>query len=267
MVFLILTNETNNMKKEIGLVLSGGGTKGIAEAGALKFLEEKNIFPEVIAGTSAGAIVGGLYSFGKSPDEILEFFKSVYFFNWKHFTLTKPGFINSEVFRLYLKPIIGEIKIKDLKLELLITATDLVQGVTHVFDGDTYLLDAIIASCSVPGLTSPFQKDEMLLSDGGILNNFPSNLIREKCEKLIGVFVSPLQDIEGKQLNSIKAVSTRAYELLSHSVENYKFKDCDWFISPKELSNYGMFESNKARMNEIFKLGYDEAVKTFPENF
>ncbi|GAB1346954.1 hypothetical protein MASR1M104_18530 [Cloacibacterium normanense] len=61
------------MKKEIGLVLSGGGTKGIAEAGALKFLEEKNIFPEVIAGTSAGAIVGGLYSFGKSPDEILEF--------------------------------------------------------------------------------------------------------------------------------------------------------------------------------------------------
>lgn len=267
MVFLILTNETNNMKKEIGLVLSGGGTKGIAEAGVLKFLEEKNIFPEVIAGTSAGAIVGGLYSFGKSPDEILEFFKSVYFFNWKHFTLTKPGFINSEVFRLYLKPIIGEIKIKDLKLELLITATDLVQGVTHVFDGDTYLLDAIIASCSVPGLTSPFQKDGMLLSDGGILNNFPSNLIREKCEKLIGVYVSPLQDIEGKQLNSIKAVSTRAYELLSHSVENYKFRDCDWFISPKELSNYGMFESNKARMNEIFKLGYDEAVKTFPENF
>ena len=84
-----------------------------------------------------------------------------------------------------MKPIIGEIKIKDLKLELLITATDLVQGVTHVFDGDTYLLDAIIASCSVPGLTSPFQKDGMLLSDGGILNNFPSNLIREKCEKLI----------------------------------------------------------------------------------
>ena len=61
------------MKKEIGLVLSGGGTKGIAEAGALKFLEEKNIFPEVIAGTSACAIVGGLYSFGKSPDEILDF--------------------------------------------------------------------------------------------------------------------------------------------------------------------------------------------------
>ena len=67
------------MKGKIGLVLSGGGTKGIAEAGVLQFLEEKNIHPEVIAGTSAGAIVGGLYAFGKSPNEILDFFKSVYF--------------------------------------------------------------------------------------------------------------------------------------------------------------------------------------------
>ena len=255
------------MEKNIGLVLSGGGTKGIAEAGVLKFLEKKNIYPEVIAGTSAGAIVGGLYAFGKSPEEILDFFKSVYFFNWKHFTLSKPGFINSDAFRLYLKPIIGEIKIKDLKKELIINATDLIQGETFVFDGNDYLLDAIIASCSVPGLASPFQKDEMLLSDGGNLNNFPTDLIKGKASKEIGVFVSPLQDVNNDQLNSIKSVATRAYELLSHSVESLKFDDCDWLISPKELSNYGMFESNKTRMNELFQLGYSEAEKTFPEGF
>lgn len=255
------------MEKKIGLVLSGGGTKGISEAGVLQFLEDKKIFPEVIAGTSAGAIVGGLYAFGRTPQEILDFFKSVYFFNWKHFTLTKPGFINSDVFRLYLKPIIGEIKIKDLKKELIINATDLIQGETFVFDGDDYLLDAIIASCSVPGLASPFSKDEMLLSDGGILNNFPSNLVKDKCDKIIGVYVAPLQDVKNNQLNSIKAVATRAYELLSHSVENYKFKDCDWFISPKELSNYGMFESKKTRMDELFQLGYTEAEKTYPDGF
>ena len=255
------------MENKIGLVLSGGGTKGIAEAGAIKFLEENNIFPEIIAGTSAGAIVGGLYAFGRTPEEILDFFKSVYFFNWKHFTFSKPGFINSDIFRTYLKPIIGEIKIKDLRIEILISATDLIQGDTFVFSGDDYLLDAIIASCSVPGLASPFKKNEMLLSDGGILNNFPSNLVRDKCDKLIGVFVSPLQDVEKNQLNSIKSVATRAYELLSHSVENYKFRDCDWFISPKELSNYGMFESKKTKMDELFSLGYQEAEKTFPNNF
>jgi NTE family protein len=57
--------------KSIGLVLSGGGSKGIAHAGAIKFLEEQNIRPTRIAGTSAGAIVK--YSWGKSPDEILDF--------------------------------------------------------------------------------------------------------------------------------------------------------------------------------------------------
>jgi NTE family protein len=66
------------------------------------------------------------------------------------FYVYQTGFINSDIFRLYLKPIIGEIKIKDLKKELIINATDLIQGETFVFSGDDYLLDAIIASCSVP---------------------------------------------------------------------------------------------------------------------
>lgn len=64
----------NNDLKKIGLALSGGGTKGIAQAGVLKFLEEKNMHPNEIAGNSAGAIVGAMYAWGKSPDEILDFF-------------------------------------------------------------------------------------------------------------------------------------------------------------------------------------------------
>ena len=67
--------------KNIGLVLSGGGSKGLAHAGVLQFLEEQNIRPTQIAGSSAGSIVAALYSFGKSPKEILEFFKSIYFFH------------------------------------------------------------------------------------------------------------------------------------------------------------------------------------------
>jgi NTE family protein len=69
--------QTDIASKSIGIVLSGGGSKGIAQAGALQFLSEKGIEPNCIAGTSAGAIVGGLYAFGKSPEEILDFFKSI----------------------------------------------------------------------------------------------------------------------------------------------------------------------------------------------
>lgn len=62
------------MDYRTGLVLSGGGTKGIAHAGVLKFLEEKQIKVDVISGTSAGALVGALYAYGKSPEDILAFF-------------------------------------------------------------------------------------------------------------------------------------------------------------------------------------------------
>jgi NTE family protein len=93
--------------KSIGYALSGGGTKGIAHAGAIKFLEEQRIKPTHIAGSSAGAIVGALYSWGKTPDEILSFFKSIYFFHWKHFTLKKPGIIDPDSFKKYFIEIFG----------------------------------------------------------------------------------------------------------------------------------------------------------------
>ena len=88
-----------NMK--VGLVLSGGGTRGLAHAGVLKFLDEQNIKPDIISCCSAGSIVGSLYAFGKKPEEILDFFQSIYFFNWKHFTFNQPGFVSSILFQRY----------------------------------------------------------------------------------------------------------------------------------------------------------------------
>ena len=70
----------NFSSKSIGIVFSGGGSKGIAQAGVLKFLEEQNIKPLHIAGTSAGAILTALYAYGKKPEEILEFLQSIYLF-------------------------------------------------------------------------------------------------------------------------------------------------------------------------------------------
>lgn len=79
---------------KIGIVFSGGGIKGLAHAGVLKFLEEKAIYPNVISCCSTGSIVGGLYAIGKKQEEILEFFKSIYFFHWKHsaFNIVKGFF-------------------------------------------------------------------------------------------------------------------------------------------------------------------------------
>lgn len=251
--------------KSIGVVLSGGGSKGIAHAGVLKLLEEKEIHPTQMAGTSAGAIVAALYSFGKKPEEILEFFKSIYFFHWKHFTLKKPGIIDSDSFKSYFKAIFGDYKIGDLKIPLQITATDLVKGKLKVFSPDTLVVDAILASSSFPGVLSPYEINGKMYSDGGILNHFPTNLLEGRCDSIIGVYVSPIQNIEKTDLKTIKSVTSRAFDLLYAHGNYQKFNLCDWVIEPKELANYSTFETNKNKMDIIFELGYLDAQKSFIE--
>lgn len=255
----------NNDLKKIGLALSGGGTKGIAQAGVLKFLEEKNMHPNEIAGTSAGAIVGAMYAWGKSPDEILDFFKSVYFFNWRHFTLKRGGMLDSVAFKTYFQDIFGEATIGDLKINTHITATDLVHGRLKIFDNETKIVDAILASTSVPGIVSPHIINGKIYSDGGILNHFPIDLLFKKCDFLIGVYVSSLQVIEPNHLNSMKAVTSRAFNLMSANSDLQKFELCNWLIQPQELSSFNSFDTNKLKMDAIFKIGYESAKGSYAE--
>ncbi len=249
--------------KSIGYALSGGGTKGIAHAGVIQFLEEQQIRPSLLSGSSAGAIVGALYAWGKTPEEILAFFKSIYFFHWKHFTLKKPGIIDSESFIVYFKEVFGEAKMNELKIPLYITATDMVKGKLKIFDNHTQIVDAVLASSAVPGVISPYQIDNNLYSDGGILNHFPTDILQGRCDTIIGVYVSPVQKIEAKDLKSIKAVTTRAFELLSANSNLQKFNNCDWVIEPEELASFNTFETNKNKMDQIFEIGYQTAKKSF----
>jgi len=255
--------QTDLASKLIGIVLSGGGSKGIAQAGALQFLSEKGIEACCVAGTSAGAIVGGLYAFGKSPEEILEFFKSIYFFHWKHFTFKKAGIIDSESFKKDFESILNDTKIGDLKIPVHITATDLVRGKLKVFGSETKLSDAILASSSFPGMLSPYKINGKIYSDGGILNHFPTDLVQGRCDAIIGIYVSPIQNIEVHDLKSIKSVTSRAFDLLYANYNYQKFSLCDWVIEPKELANYSTFETNKSKMDQLFEIGYNEAKSSY----
>jgi len=249
----------------IGIVLSGGGTKGIAHAGVLKFLEEEGIHPSHIAGTSSGAIVSSLYAWGKKPEEILEFFKSIYFFSWKHFTFRKPGFIDSSAFKDYFYDIFKDATLGDMPYKMHITATDLVSGKLRIFSSDTKIADAILASSAFPGIISPYEINGRMYSDGGIINHFPTDILQGRCDKLIGIYVSPIQKIEATDLRSIKSVTTRAYDLLSANSNMQKFTLCDWVISPEELALYSTFETNRIKMDEIFNIGYEAAKKSYAD--
>lgn len=250
-------------KTSIGLALSGGGYKGIAHAGVLHFFEEQGITVNQFAGSSAGAIVGALYLKGIRPLEILEFFKSVNLFSWQHFTLRKAGLMDANSFEGYLTEVFEQSTLADLKTPLFVTATNMETGKLEIFDTDTKVVDALLATSAFPGIFSPYKIGDTLYSDGGILNNFPTNLIHPNNKYIIGVNVCPLQEVHEEDLQSIRSVTVRAYELMTTLNNRQKGTLCDWLIEPKELANYNTFERNKVRMNEIFELGYSTAKESF----
>lgn len=252
--------------KSIGLSLSGGGFKGIAHAGVLQYLKEKDITPTAISGTSAGSIVATLYASGISPEEILHLFKSVNIFNWQHFTLKKAGIMDVNTFDKYIKKAFDEKTLQDLNIPVYINATNIATGKIHFFEPSTKVVDAVLASSAFPGVFSPYLIGDELYSDGGILNNFPTKILKEKCDFVIGSNVCPIQTVPQSDLTTIRSITFRAYDLMTAMSNIVHGRICDILIEPEELTLYSTFERNKKKMDEMFAIGYQEAKKSFEKN-
>ena len=240
-----------------GLVLSGGGVRGVAHIGVIKALEEHGIFPTHIAGTSAGAIVGALYANGNTWQEILDFFRTVPIFRMNKFALHKPGFIDTEKLYDSFKTLLKEDDFSILKLPLHITATNILDGNLKVFTQGE-LIRPILASASFPGVFTPIKIGEEYFVDGGTLNNFPVDLIAPQCEKIIGVYVNPFEKMKIKDLKYSYNVLERAYKIKTAHDSMIKFKDCDILICPNGLKKIGTFSMRD--INAVFELGYEAAM-------
>jgi NTE family protein len=241
-----------------GLVLSGGGARGVAHIGVLKALEENQIEITHIAGTSAGAIVGALYAAGHSWVDILKFFKEVPIFHYKRYAINKPGFIDTIKFYNELSPYFDADDFKSLKKKLYIPATNLIEGTERTFcEGE--LIKPILASAAFPGLFTPIIIDEIPYVDGGVLNNFPIEHLKTSCETILGVYVNPLEKITLEQLKHSYQVANRAYTISFGSQSHPKFKDVDILIAPMMLEKYGLF--NLKDLDAIFEIGYESAMQ------
>ncbi|QRM89369.1 patatin [Lacinutrix sp. WUR7] len=247
----------------IGLVLSGGGVRGVAHIGAIKALEEAGIYPTHISGTSAGAIVGGLYAAGLSWQEILHFFKTIPIFRTNKFTFKKPGFIDTEKLAEEFNSCFPEDDFNSLKKALFVTATNIETGKIKVFNSGE-LIKPILASASFPGVFTPVTIEKSHYIDGGVLNNFPTEPLKELCETIIGVYVNPLKPIKAKSLRHSYSVLERAYKIMAESHAIAKFSDCNLVISPEELIRFSTF--NMKSMDAIFDLGYNSTKEKLANN-
>lgn len=161
--------------KKIGLVLSGGSAYGYAHIGVLEILQENNIPIDVITGTSMGALVGGLYCAGVTTQqmrEILSKFSRRKFIDINPFLLTDGGLLLGTKVEKFLKGIVGNITIENLKIPFRAVATDLESGKKFLFKKGS-LVQAIRSSISVPGIFKPVRMGGMCLVDGGNSDNLP----------------------------------------------------------------------------------------------
>ena len=139
---------------KIGLVLSGGGARGISHIGAIKALMEEGIIFDIISGTSAGAFIGALLAHGYSPDDILEIFLKTYFSGYLRFGFSTGGLLRIDRAEEILKKYIPENTFEALKIPLAVTATDINAGEEICFRKGE-LAKPVLASCCLPGLFKP----------------------------------------------------------------------------------------------------------------
>lgn len=287
-------DKTESSRPKIGLVLSGGGAKGISHIGVLKALEKAGIRPDYIAGTSMGSIVGGLYAIGYSADTLEKMVRGIdwdqvlsnkiplnyiayeekFYYNrylinfpivdWK---LTLPnglieGQMLSEMLSDFAWPASKYENFDEFPIPFRCVATDVSNGQPYIFK-DGPLSKAMRASMSIPTAFTSQVMDSTLLVDGGIINNFPVEILKEMgADIIIGVNVSSAGFDKASEINNIPGILMQmaminALERLPGQIEQ-----CDIYVAPK-LKGYssGSFGSYE----EILQIGDEAGEEAFPE--
>ncbi len=247
--------QSKDMK--IGLVLSGGGARGIAHLGVLKALQEKNIEIAAISGCSAGAIAGAMFAAGYSPDHIFEIVVSTNTLRALRPAWSRVGLLNmKKAEEAYLK-YIPHNSFEHLKIPLTINATNLYAGECVYFSSGE-LLKPVLASCCIPGLFEPIIMHNQTLLDGGILNNMPIEPLKGKYDFIIGSHCNPFG--MNQMPKSMASMVQKSLFLAINNNSKTRLALCDWVIEPPLLKNFDPQDIRKA--HEIFKVGYEYTKAT-----
>ena len=259
----------------VGLALGVGVAYGLCHIGVLKVIEEEGIPIDVIVGSSMGAVVASLWATGKSSREILELTKEFKERRhiWGIIDLTLPylGFLKGNKLYNFLKKHLGNKTFYDVKLPLKIIASDIRKKETRVLEKGL-LRDAIMASCSMPGVFQPFKLKEDFLFDGGMVSPLPTEpLFHMGVKKIIAVNVTPSKEDILSQYEKLKThlVTSRfksnIVEIIFNSIE---LMQSELAARESQLADVvlhpdvgGMHWLELHRSSEFAKRGEDEARK------
>jgi predicted acylesterase/phospholipase RssA/CRP-like cAMP-binding protein len=276
---------TNNA---IGLVLSGGGARGFAHVGVLKAFREMGIEFDAIGGTSMGSLIGAVYAYKLDSeaftDLCIKFASSKQLFD---FTLPIVSLMSSGKMTNVMEELFGDILIEDLWNPFFCVSSNLSQA-KAIVHREGLLRRAVRASVSIPVVFSPIIFDGDVVVDGGVMNNFPVDIMRNLCEggTVIGISVTPPSDkvhtfgqtdsVSGWKvlLNKLNPLSEkeavpsliwtvlRSLEVNNVNLQNQMNDLADLFINPN-LNEFGILDFGS--FEPIIKIGYETALPKLKE--
>lgn len=284
-----LAQEPQELDFKVGLVLSGGGAKGLAHIGALKVIEESGVKIDYIGGTSMGAIIGALYASGYSAKQLDSIFRNTDFetvlqdelprtvrtfyeknnseryaitLPFNKFKVSIPAAISKgqNVYNMLSRLLFHVSDIEDfnkLPIPFFCIATNVETGEAVLFNNG-HLVNSISASGAFPSLFDPIEINGKLLLDGGVVNNYPIEELKKMgADIIIGVDVQDGLDKKDK-LRSATSILLQINNYKTVSDMKLKYKETDIYIKP-DISGYSVVSFNE--VDSIIKKGYDAGFK------
>lgn len=267
----------------LGIAFSGGGVRASSHLGIYKALLEAGIKPEVFAGTSSGSIVATFLALGYSPDDVLKIFKDSsnnildidYLHIAKSILLRRPinGFAKGKSLENILEGYLKGMKIGEIKAKLAIVATDFTYGRQIIFsnyspadhslinddkytwfvdDDRTNLSYLISSSCSLPVVFRPKKYRSLMLLDGGVTNNLPSDLVRAMgATRTISIDLDKVAKIE--QIGIHNTIAQTIGIFMQREIHN-NINDLDVYLNP-QITDVQVLDFS--RIDECFERGYN----------
>jgi NTE family protein len=248
---------------KIGLALGSGGARGFAHVAYLEAIDELGIKIDSIAGSSIGSFLGAYYAAGMSAREIQNVIKTFTLKNFnKLFDLTQireSGIFKGKKMENFLRDTLPVQRFEDLKIPLKIVATDYWNEEEFVFSkGD--LVPAIRASISIPGVFKPYEHNNNLFIDGGIINPLPFNLLVKESDFIIAIDVSGEKELHEKTMPMSVEILLSTFQMMHHIIikQHEPAKHVDIYCKPS-LNGYKSLEFYKSK--EIIESAQGDAKR------
>jgi len=242
--------ETPDSRPRLGLALGGGAALGWAHVGVLQALAAQGIRPDVLAGTSAGAIVAALYAFGVAPDDISPRVGDLTWRRMSHFSLNSLGILTNEGLERAVESAIGEAQLEDARLPVAIVAADVHTGERVVLRSGP-VGAAVRASSCIPGIYAPVELADHTLVDGGLVENVPVRAVRELGADVI-VAVALMGITEFRPVRNLLDVLANAFEIALDSAQDRELEGADVIIRP-DLRRFKRWDTESK--DEIMEAG------------